>query len=281
MTGIRTLFLRGDSTIKRSNAMNTQINPEKKPSRRKYIITAVIILCILAGLIYRAITWAPIDSESKKASEVIIRQAVAAQYTRNLSNGTLIYKPLVGSGQRTIVQNKPIDPNTLTDADFTKITVLGIEFKELSDIKLLEKFTNLQEIHLLSIYFPEKDIPSWMKMLSKLGIFNLSERFNIDLSPLKNLSNLQTLTLFYTQTNLDALRNLIYLQDFYLGGTQVTNLEPLRSFTNLKTLYLEDTQVSNLEPLKGLKNLTHIYIMNCPNITDKQIEELKKALPRL
>ncbi len=225
--------------------METQQNmKENKPSKQKYIIPAVIILCILAGLIYRAITWTPVDSESKKASEAIIRQAAAALLTTD--------------------PNNPINPNTLTDADFAKITELeisGILTKtELSDIKLLEKFINLQELTLFDIKFSEKDIPSWMKMLSKLGIFNLSERFNIDLSPLKNLSNLQNLS---------------------LGYTQVSNLEPLRSLTNLQELNLYITQVSNLETIKGLKNLTYIGIDNCHNITDKQVEELKKALPNL
>ncbi len=216
--------------------MNTQSNPEKKPSRKKYLIPAVIILCILAGLIYRAITW---ESKPDPASEKIIRQAAAAQLTTDTNN--------------------PIDPNTLTDEDFVKITELRIEYHELSDIKLLEKFTNLQTLFLFNIRFPKKDIPSWMKMLSKLGIFNLSERFNIDLSPIRNLTNLQALELY---------------------RTQVSNLKPLRNLTNLRTLGLGSTQVSNLEPIKGLKKLRYISIRNCP-ITDEQVEDLQKALPNL
>lgn len=42
------------------NGKSQIIESKKKPSRRKYIIAVVIIfLCILAGLIYRAVTWTP------------------------------------------------------------------------------------------------------------------------------------------------------------------------------------------------------------------------------
>jgi glycoprotein endo-alpha-1,2-mannosidase len=48
--------------------MQKQIDSQKKSSRKKYLIPAVILLGILTGLAYRAITWTPVDSESKKAS---------------------------------------------------------------------------------------------------------------------------------------------------------------------------------------------------------------------
>ena len=77
--------------------MQNQRNSQKKTSRKKCIIAAVsiILLCVIAGLTYRASTWTRVDSESKKASEAIIRQAAAKQISK--------------------------DPNNLTDEDFAKI----------------------------------------------------------------------------------------------------------------------------------------------------------------
>ena len=71
-------------------------------------------------------------------------------------------------------------------------------------------------------------------MLAKLGVFDLDERFALDLSPLKKL---------------------IYLQELRLGGPSIKNIKPLAGLISLKKLDLEYTRVSDLEPLMGLINL--------------------------
>ncbi len=202
-----------------------------KPSRRRYIITAVIIfLCILAGLIYRAMTW---ESKPDPASEKIIRQIAAKQ----------LYK----------------EPNELSDEDFAKITILKIESKgslkigdeynyfientwgNLSDIKLLEKFTNLRELELIMIYPSNENIPKWKMLLERIGIINkkdMKKRLFFDLKPLENLKNLTKLDFRYSD-------------------------------------------IKNIKPLKKLKNLKSLNLTNCTNVTDKQVEDLQKALPEL
>ena len=56
-------------------------NSKKKPTRRKYIIAAVVLLlCIIAGLVYRAITW---EQKPDPESERIIRQIVAEQLNKD------------------------------------------------------------------------------------------------------------------------------------------------------------------------------------------------------
>ena len=113
---------------------NKMQNKDKKLSRAKYIIPALfVLLFIIAGLIYKSVTWTPVDSESKKKSEAIIRQAAAAQLTTD--------------------PNNPIDPNELNDEDFAQIIELRISQKELTDIELLEKFTNLQNLNLYNIHY--------------------------------------------------------------------------------------------------------------------------------
>ena len=333
--------------------------PKKKPARRKYIIAAVIIfLCIFSGLIYRAITWTPEDSESTRRSEAIIRIAAAKKLHK--------------------------DPNDITDEDFaqfefvlfsskstatatTDLKSLAVQVKELSDIKYLEKFTNLQKLSFVDI---SSKLPKWMVILEKIGYKNSNRKISIDVSPLKNLANfkqlniddtpifnlislkelknLEKLNLTYTKvsdtrqmsgmkslkelvlysnplsdlnpikdlvnlvvldlrktsvSNLKSVQNLINLKSLLIGETEVSDIEPLQNLKyleilditetpvsdlkplmglkRLKILCLNKTPVSNLDPVKELKNLNVLSIADCENITDKQIEDLQKAIPDL
>jgi hypothetical protein len=132
----------------------------EKPSWRKYTLSAVFFaLLISADLIFIYFTQEQgLDSTSDK----IIREVAARQLNK--------------------------DPNDLTDEDFVKITTFYLSDKELCDIKLLEKFTNLERLYLAAIQFPRDRIPKWMKLLEKTGIVNTNERFTIDLTPLEKLT---------------------------------------------------------------------------------------------
>ncbi len=295
---------------------------QKKASHWKYIIAAaVLLLCIFAGLIYRVITWTPVDSESRKASETNIRMAAAKELKK--------------------------DPNDLTDTDFAKISVIYISRIELSDIKLLEKFINLKELNFYDISYPKAKIPIWMKILAKPGIFDLKKRFAIDLSPLENLTNLSHLNLSGIQVNdikplenlenmkdlilsntqvndisvlanltnlqylgisgtkvssIRQLANLTELQYLAISGTKVSNIEPLANLTKLQSLAISDTKISNIEPIENLKNLVELFLdktqvsdikplvslknlqelnISGTKVSDKQAADLQKALPNL
>ena len=205
--------------------MQKQNDSQKKPSRKKYIIpTIIIFLCILAGYIYMIVTWT-------KASEAIIRQTIAEQLNK--------------------------DQNDLTDEDFMEVTEITISQKELSDIKPLEKLSNLQILE-----------------LNTVAVRNIK--------PLSGLVNLKRMSLINTQvSNLQPIKGLAHLQSLRLVDSQVSDLEPLKGLTNLQNLYLSLTQVSDLEPIKGLKNLVELWLEHCNNITDQQVEDLQKALPKL
>lgn len=295
----------------------------KKPSRRKYIIAACIILCVIAGYVYWVMTYTHVNYESQKQSEIIIRKIAAKQLNK--------------------------DPNELTDEDFATINELAIEDSEITDIKLLDKFTNLQKLFISTKgQIMVNKIPVWKIILYKFGIIDPSIRIPIDLSPLENLSNLQTLITLNCQishieklkelknlqtlwigsakvsdfkplkelinlqilhlentqisdlkpledlTNLQQLdltrtqvsdigplKELINLQILHLEFIQISDLKPLKDLTDLQQLYLTRTQISDLEPLKELTNLNSLYLRECPNITDKKVEDLQKALPNL
>ncbi len=133
---------------KNGTTQNHEDTP-KIPSYRRYIIAAFLIpLIIIAALVF--IWFTQEEHKPDPASEKIIREAAAEQLNK--------------------------DPNELTDEDFAKITkITDLDFlgltklydqpippwvlTELSDIRLLEKFTNLQELDLYSIKYPDKYIP--------------------------------------------------------------------------------------------------------------------------
>lgn len=121
-----------------------------------------------------------------------------------------------------------------------------------------------------------------------------------DLSPLANLTKLQTLYIYNGTTkpsdnSLEPVRNLTELREFYfyaygenvsvdlspLAGLtklnilsitaqsyydspnpSVTNLSALENLQDLRTLELNFTNVSDISPLRNLKNLQSVTIIN-------------------
>ncbi len=229
--------------------MHIETNTQQKSSHRKYIISTVVILLLITfALVLFVFTQ---TRKPDPASEKIIREAAAAHLDK--------------------------DPNELTDADFARITEISfgapqtiiplfnveepIKYtnNELTDIRLLEKFTNLQKLNLGAINVSETRIPTWMRILAKLGIFDLNERYAVDLSPLEKLT---------------------HLEELQLGGSAVINIKPLANL-NLKNLQLISSPVSDITPLKSLTQLQSLDIIFCPNIKYEDVEELNKALPNL
>ncbi len=314
--------------------MIMQNDSQKKYSRRRYVIASgILLLCVLAGFVYKVITW---QLKPDPVSEMKIRKAAAIKLHK--------------------------DPNDITDDDFalfesvdisqksialstSSLELLIIRMEDFSGIKYLEKFTNLQKLTLIDI---SPKLPKWMAILEKIGYKKSNRKITIDFRPLENLAgfkqlyiertpiatlkslrqlkNLEILSLSYTQvsdlgqitgmkslkelvffhtpvSNLKPVSNLVNLEVLDIRGTAVTNLEPLRNLSNLKNLFLSETKISNLEPLanminleildlqvtlvsdleplKILTNLKSLYIKDCVNITDKQKEDLQKALPQL
>ena len=311
-----------------NDTMKKQYDVKKNPSHRRYIFAVIsILLLIAASLVF---IYFKQEQKSDPDSEKMIREAAARQLRK--------------------------DPNELTESDFAQIKELSFSIHrriedlpyQLSDIRMLKKFTSLQKLNLDMIDLRYKEIPKWMKILAKAGILDLNKKYAIDLSPLKKLPDLQELTLGGTSvvnikplaslnnlkmlnfmsasiTNIEPLRNLTQLHWLLIQSTQISDIKPLKylvnltrleirntplsdfkpiqmlknlekleldnthvsdlnfltGLDNLNKLNLSNTQVSDLEPLKKLKNLSLLYIVDCPNITDEQIEDLQKTLPNL
>jgi hypothetical protein len=82
-----------------------------------------------------------------------------------------------------------------------------------------------------------------------------------DLTPLKGLTNLETLWLYKNQiSDLSPLKGLTNLKSLDLERNQISDLSPLAGLTNLKWLDLKRNQISDLIPLAGLRNLSSLTL---------------------
>ena len=82
-------------------------------------------------------------------------------------------------------------------------------------------------------------------------------------------------------SDLNLVRELTNIKTLELLNTSVTDLSPVKDLINLEELVIRVSPVSDIEPIKVLKNLKLLLLEDCINITDEQIEELKRALPDL
>jgi len=106
--------------------------------------------------------------------------------------------------------------------------------------------------------------PEWLRERLGRDFFDdvqkvlLEPKFSLvsDVSPLANLTKLETLDLYNTQlSDLSQLVKLTNLKKLTLYNTQFSDLSPLAKLTNLESLGLNNAQVSDVSPLANLTKL--------------------------
>ncbi len=228
---------------------------------RRYRLTAIIILlCIAAGYVYSAKVW---KSESEKASEEIIRQKAA----------------LILGKEGKQLTNKYFAKIKIFDLNPTEAYVSKRSYLRLSDIKLLENFINLQELHLDFIIVPSKT-SIVMNFLVQRGILKPPAKIFIDLSPLKNLTELEILTLNFSQINdIKPLASLTNLKELDLRYNNILDIEPLCELPNMEKLSIDSYSIKNFDQLKKMNKLKELNIYGSINPDD--VIYLKTLLPDL
>ncbi len=263
-------------------------------SFRKNIFTflSLFLFSLLCVCFYVIIAYNSINSESRKHSEIAIR-AIVYDKTGKI-------------------------PDELTDEDFAKFTKLNLEgivpsdSKEkhekivaslandprdeglrllflsyrISDLKLIEKFTNLEELNLIRLPFPENDIPKWMNLIAKLGIIDSSKRNELDLTPLTKLKYLKSIRISSSKfkslkplakmkslqslglneiphDKIQYISKLTNLQGIDFTKTGITDLELIKGLTQLKSIGIDQEPVNDLSPLKELTNLQKLALQYC------------------
>ena len=128
----------------------------------------------------------------------------------------------------------------------------------------LKAFEKLKSSDVLALYGGGEDGLSDLSPLSDLTGLQTLVLFNhriSDLRPLENLTNLQTLRLEANRIrDITPLGKLHKLQSLQITDNQISDLRPLSELTQLETLWLSKNQITDISPLRGLKQLRDLYL---------------------
>ena len=171
---------------------------------------------------------------------------------------------------------KPV--GELTDVDLEKVTRLGIVTKNLTDVKGLEKLTQLEK---LTLYNNQLTDVKGLEKLTQLKFLHLSNNQLTDVKGLEKLTKLESLRLSENKlTDVKGLEKLTKLESLYLNNNQLTDVKGLEKLTQLTYLDLRFNQLTDVKGLENLTQLEKLILYVNPDLTKAQIEQLQKALPK-
>jgi Leucine-rich repeat (LRR) protein len=137
---------------------------------------------------------------------------------------------------------------------------LNLSDNQLTEIKGLEKFANLQQLYLSNNQLTEI---KGLEMLANLQQLYLSNNQLTEINGLEKLVNLKKLDLSSNQlTETKGLEKLVNLQGLYLSNNQLTEIKGLKNLVNLKQLYLSRNQLTEISGLENLVNLQQSHLSN-------------------
>ena len=149
----------------------------------------------------------------------------------------------------------------ISKADLGKVKSLDLSqaaSNETLDPCIFPLFVNITGLYLA----PGKmDDLSPLKNLSKLESLRASAASVRDLSPLSGLTKLDRLDIGRNPiSDLRPLAALENLTELMIDDTEVSDLTPLANLKKLSVLNIKRTRVSDISPLKGLNELKNLYI---------------------
>jgi Leucine-rich repeat (LRR) protein len=99
-----------------------------------------------------------------------------------------------------------------------------------------------------------------IKSILQLNLLLIIREFNLsNIIPIKELTNLRYLYLYYTQiSDISPISMLTNLTDLDLSDTEISDIGSLTTLTNLINLSLRNTEISDISPLSTLTNLTRL-----------------------
>ena len=122
----------------------------------------------------------------------------------------------------------------------SELTELMLFRRQISDLRPIASFTNLQQIWLYKNHIT-------------------------DISPLASLTNLNKLWIYDNRvTDITPLSSLTGLIVLSLDDNQIEDITPLTSLSNLAVLNLAANKITNIEPLKALANLQYLNLKGNP-----------------
>lgn len=172
--------------------------------------------------------------------------------------------------------------------NLTKLTYLDLNSNSIKEISVLSKLTKLEYLNLDSAFAHYYNAAAARKDFTR-GVTVERENFTHrikDISPLRNLVNLQELHLYGNQViDISPLKGLINLEVLDLGNNNVKDISALNGLTQLTSLNLSNqfpaqfqldwwenvknrNKVSDITTLAGLGNLSVLNLENCETVED-------------
>lgn len=152
----------------------------------------------------------------------------------------------------------------------------GITYEEILTIKKLELGSNKKSyegleyaanLEELAISHYDENIVLDLKTIGKLK--NLKKlkiyigSFAVDISDLKDLTNLEEVTLpLLTTESVVTINNWKKLKILNLRDNQLTNIDFLSGLDEIEKLNLNNNQIRNINPLKNARNLRSLFMNN-------------------
>jgi Leucine-rich repeat (LRR) protein len=165
---------------------------------------------------------------------------------------------LAMSGVTAIVADNSSDSSTVPFKDANLEATIR---KYLPDSKTGEPLTEarLQSLMIVTGSTPVSDL-SGLEKCKKLTFVYLTGPV-ADLSPLKNLANLQTLTVKGGKVrDLTPLAGLTKLEYLDLSNNEISDVAPLANLKTLTTLTLSNNRIADLTALQGLTALQNLHV---------------------
>ena len=234
----------------------------------KIILTVLICLCVpLMGADKKPLT----KEESAKVIEEAIREHLKKP------KGELTKAVLEKVTELELSSNRMTDVKGLEK--LTQLEMLYLSGNQLSDVKGLEKLDQLKALGLQSNKLTE--LPKGLEKLTQLKGLELTGNQLTDVKGLEKLTQLTMLWLNNNQlTNVQGLEKLNQLKQLGLKNNQMTELpKGLEKLTQLESLDLTGNKLTDVKGLEKLTKLTRLDITKNPTLTKTQIAELRKALP--
>ena len=108
-----------------------------------------------------------------------------------------------------------------------------------------------------------------LEFATNLHFLRIADNPTIDLNPIANLTQLESLILWsIPQLNIAPLANLTNLRNLTIAVCDIDDISPLGTLTRLTNLYAGNNQIINVTPLARLTNLVALDLRRNNRITD-------------
>lgn len=151
----------------------------------------------------------------------------------------------------------------ITKSRVSKITNFRCE-ERFASMAGIEHFSNLKTLNLTSRNLSDLSPLKNLTKLTSLSVGGYDGNGNIrDISPLSSLENLTYLSIYSTRvSDISALGGLRRLQTLKIDDNQISDISILENLVNLRILSMSNNRISNIVPLRMMRNLYRLEARN-------------------